>query len=109
MSSPWFALATRAALAGALVIVSALWEGSPFFVCAHAQAALTNAQAEALDAYNKALDEFRSILKERRAQIDQQQPLPELAGQAIYLARNNMISAYKDLTDAVPAKIGKPY
>ena len=103
LSSPWFALAAKAALAGALVLASALWDGGPFFVGAqigaHAQAALTNAQAEALDTYNKALDEFRSILKERRAQIDQNQPLPELPGQAIYLARNNMISAYKDLTD----------
>ena len=51
---------------------------------------------------------FRSILKERRAQIDQRQPLPDLPGQAIYLARNNMISAYKDLTDLLPARIGKP-
>ena len=78
------------------------------FIGAQAQAALTRAQAEALDTYNKALDEFRSILKERRAQIDQRQPLPDLPGQAIYLARNNMISAYKDLTDLLPARIGKP-
>jgi len=31
-----------------------------------------------------------------------------LPGQALYLARNNMISAYKDLTDALPSKIGRP-
>jgi len=31
-----------------------------------------------------------------------------LPGQALYLARNNMISAYKDLTDAAPSKIGRP-
>jgi hypothetical protein len=31
-----------------------------------------------------------------------------LPGQAIYLARISMMSAYKDLTDAIPAKIGRP-
>ena len=29
-------------------------------------------------------------------------------GQAIYLARNAMIGAYKDLTDVMPSKIGRP-
>jgi len=47
-------------------------------------------------------------LRERRAQIDAKQPLPNLPGQALYLARNSMISAYKDLTDALPSKIGRP-
>jgi len=47
-------------------------------------------------------------LRQRRAQIESKQPLPNLPGQAIYLARNNMISAYKDLTDAVPSRIGRP-
>jgi len=107
-SGPWSALAARAALAGALLIAPAFGDGGLSFIGAQAQAALTRAQAEALDTYNKALDEFRSILKERRAQIDQRQPLPDLPGQAIYLARNNMISAYKDLTDLLPARIGKP-
>ena len=92
------------ALAGALLIASTLRDAGPFFTVAEAQPALTKAQAEALDTYNKALDEFRSILKERREQIDQHQPLPDLPGQAIYLARNNMISAYKDLTDLLPAQ-----
>jgi hypothetical protein len=101
-------LARRTALAGALSIASVLWVAGPFFVAAQAQPALTKAQAEALDTYNKALDEFRSVLKERRAQIDQHQPLPELPGQAIYLARNNLISAYKDLTDLIPTRIGRP-
>src|SRR5262245_63545882 len=71
-------------------------------------AALTPSQSDALAAYNKAVGDFRSILKERRAQIDAKQPLPNLPGQALYLARNNMISAYKDLTDALPSKIGRP-
>ena len=34
--------------------------------------------------------------------------VPNLPGQALYLARNNMMSAYKDLTDALPSKIGGP-
>jgi hypothetical protein len=70
--------------------------------------ALSQSQSEALAAYNKAVGDFRSILKERRAQIDAKQPLPNVPGQALYLARNNMISAYKDLTDALPSRIGRP-
>ena len=34
--------------------------------------------------------------------------MPRLPGQALYLARINMMSAYKDLTDAIPSKIGRP-
>ena len=75
---------------------------------AQAQPALTASQADALNAYNRAVNDFKRILRERRAQIDAKQPLPSLPGQALYLARNNMISAYKDLTDALPSKIGRP-
>jgi len=70
-------------------------------------AALTPAQLEARDAYDRALAQFKSILSERRAQISSHQPLPNLPGQAVYLARVNMMSAYKDLTDALPSKIGR--
>jgi hypothetical protein len=71
-------------------------------------ALLTPAQAQALDAYNAALKQFQSVLAERRAQIDARQPLPNLPGQAVYLARINVMSTYKDLTDAIPSKIGRP-
>jgi hypothetical protein len=71
-------------------------------------AALTKSQSDALEAYNKAVNEFKAILRQRRAQIDSNQRLPNLPGQALYLARNNMISAYKDLTSALPSKIGRP-
>jgi hypothetical protein len=71
-------------------------------------AALTKSQSDALSAYNKAVNDFKSILRQRRAQIDSNQQLPNLPGQALYLARNNMISAYKDLTNALPSKIGRP-
>ena len=70
-------------------------------------AALTQAQSDALEAYDKALNQFKSILSERRAQISSHQALPNLPGQALYLARVNMMSAYKDLTDALPSKIGR--
>ncbi len=70
--------------------------------------AFTQAQSDALNAYNHAVTQFKSILSERRAQINSKQALPNLPGQALYLARNNMISAYKDLTDALPSKIGRP-
>jgi hypothetical protein len=72
------------------------------------QPALTKKQSDALDAYNKAVSDFQSILGQRRAQINSKQPLPDLPGQALYLARVNMMSTYKDLTDALPSKIGGP-
>jgi hypothetical protein len=71
-------------------------------------APLTQRQSDALTAYNNAVNNFAAILRERRAQINAKQPLPNLPGQAIYLARVNMISTYKDLTDALPARIGRP-
>jgi hypothetical protein len=70
--------------------------------------ALSKQQSDALDKYNNAVKSFESILGQRRAQINSNQALPNLPGQALYLARNNMISAYKDLTDALPSKIGRP-
>jgi hypothetical protein len=66
------------------------------------------AQPDLLGTYNKALGDFRTILGQRRAQIDAKEPLPNLPGQELYLARNKTMSAYKDLTDAVPARIGRP-
>src|SRR5262245_50627950 len=71
-------------------------------------AALTKAQSEALDAYNKTVQDFKAILAERRAQINANQKLPDVPGQALYLARVSMMGAYKDLTDALPSKIGRP-
>jgi hypothetical protein len=71
-------------------------------------AALTKKQSDALNTYNHSRSQFESILSQRRAQINSKQPLPNLPGQALYLARNNMMSAYKDLTDALPSRIGGP-
>jgi hypothetical protein len=68
----------------------------------------TKKQSDALAAYNAAVNGFEAVLRERRAQIKSGQPLPNLPGQALYLARVNMMSTYKDLTDALPAKIGGP-
>jgi hypothetical protein len=65
-------------------------------------------QADALATYNNALSQFKAILAERRRQIDQKQPLPNLPGQAVYLARNLVMSTYKDLTDAQPSRVGRP-
>jgi hypothetical protein len=70
--------------------------------------ALTKSQSDALNTYNNAVNDFKSILEERRAQINSNQGLPNLPGQALYSARINMMSAYKDLTDALPSKIGRP-
>jgi hypothetical protein len=68
---------------------------------------LTKSQSDALNAYNKTVQDFRSVLSERRAQIDANQKLPARPGQALYLARIAMMSAYKDLTDALPSRIGR--
>ena len=61
-----------------------------------------------VNAYNKTVQDFRSILKERRAQIDAKQTPLDKPGQALYLARVAMMGAYKDLTDAMPSRIGRP-
>ena len=71
-------------------------------------AALTPSQSEALNTYNKSVRDFRAILSERRAQIDAKQKLPDVPGQALYLARVAMMGAYKDLTDVLPSRIGRP-
>jgi len=78
----------------------------PFAACAQQPAALT--KSDALNTYTNAALHFKSILRERRAQIDSNQQLPNLPGQALYVARINMMSAYKDLTDALPSRIGRP-
>jgi len=66
------------------------------------------AETDATAAYNNAVNDFKAVLAQRRAQIDARQSLPNLPGQALYLARNAMMSSYKDLTDAIPSRIGKP-
>jgi hypothetical protein len=92
-----------------MVLVHANIANVTFISAAEAQPApLAKPQLDALNAYENALSQFKSILRERRAQINSKQQLPNLPGQALYLARNNMISAYKDLTDALPSKIGRP-
>lgn len=69
---------------------------------------LTAKQSEALATYERALGGFKAILAERRKQIEAKEPLPNLPGQALYLARVTVISSYKDLTDAMPSRIGRP-
>jgi hypothetical protein len=69
---------------------------------------LTKKQSDALDTYNNSRSRFEQVLRQRRTQINSKQGLPNLPGQALYLARNNMISAYKDLTDALPSRTGGP-
>jgi hypothetical protein len=106
------AAARAAALALGLLTISWLLAGIgdlSFVSRARGQpAAPTASQSDALNTYNNAVHDFKSLLSQRHAQINSKEPLPNLPGQALYLARNSMISAYKDLTDAVPAKIGRP-
>ena len=70
-------------------------------------AALTKEQAAAVAGYGKALRDFKAVLAERRGQIDAKQALPERPGQDVYLARREVMSTYKDLTDAIPSRIGR--
>jgi len=88
----------------ALAAAAAGWTGR---AGAQAPAALTQAQRDARAAYDAALARFKAILAERRAQIGAHQ-LPDLPGQALYRARVDVMSAYKDLTDALPSRIGRP-
>lgn len=70
--------------------------------------ALTKEQMEAQATYDQAVAEFKKVLAERRAQINAKAKLPNLPGQALYLARVKVMSTYKDLTDALPSRIGRP-
>ena len=96
---------TVAALAVALVAVGLA--GDVGFVTPVAAQA-SKEQSATLAAYDTALRAFKAILAERRGQIEGKQKLPERPGQALYLARVEMMSAYKDLTDLVPSRIGRP-
>ena len=97
--------ATRAAALAFGLVFTAVAGHIAFISLAHGQPA---PQSDVVDAYNNAVSGFKTALSQRRAQINAGQPLPNLPGQALYLARNNMISTYKDLTEAFPAKIGRP-
>lgn len=70
-------------------------------------ASFTQSQSTAVAAYDKALREFKAVLADRRAQINAKQPLGDRPGQALYLARREVMSSYKDLTDAMPGRIGR--
>jgi hypothetical protein len=91
----------------ALAIVVAMLGALGGVAAATAQSPLGKEQAAAVAAYDKALREFKAVLAQRRAQIDGRKALPRLPGQAVYLARLKVMSTYKDLTDAVPARIGR--
>jgi hypothetical protein len=75
---------------------------------AHAQQrALSREQRRAQAAYNAALEDFKAILAKRQAQIIMGEKLPPRPGQAVYLARIKVMGTYKDLTDAIPERIGR--
>jgi hypothetical protein len=99
-------------LALALALVIAGSGGAGLATPAGAQAtapAPTKVQAAAQAAYDRALRAFRAILAERRAQlVSAKRVLPARPGQALYLARLRVMSTYKDLTDVMPARIGRP-
>jgi hypothetical protein len=107
--TPPVSIAFHAIITTAASLVSAAIGNFSFMSPAMGQpGALTKKQSDALNTYNNAVNDFESILGQRRAQINSNQRLPNLPGQALYLARINMMSAYKDLTDALPSKIGGP-
>jgi hypothetical protein len=100
-------IATKAALALGILLTAPGTLSFTFPALAQ-PIVLAKKQSDALNTYNKALNDFQSILDERRGQINSKQPLPNLPGQALYLARINVMSAYKDLTDVLPSRVGRP-
>ena len=93
----------------AVALVASGIGGLGFVTPALAQpSVLTKAQSATRAEYDKALRDFKEILTKRRAQIDAKEALPDLPGQAVYLARIKVMSTYKDLTDALPSCIGRP-
>jgi hypothetical protein len=107
MATRGHAAAAKAALA--LSVFLTLSGGLGLMSAALAQpGVVTKQQSDALKAYDDALGRFKQVLAERRDQINSKQPLPSLPGQALYLARVDMISTYKDLTDALPSRVGRP-
>lgn len=99
-----------AALVLALAMIVAPSVAPPGLAPAQAEEAkkLTKPQTAALAAYDKALAAFKKVLAERRAQIDRKRKLPHRPGQAVYLARMKVMSTYKELTDVLPERIGRP-
>jgi hypothetical protein len=97
-----------AALAWALATVGAGDAGLVAHAAAQTAASVEEEQVAARLAYDKALREFKAVLAERRGQIQAGERLPERPGQALYLARLQVMSTYKDLTDLEPSRIGRP-
>ncbi len=97
----------RAVAALACVLLAMLFHGVAS-AAPNDPATLSKPQLDALTTYNDMVNAFKAALRERRAQIDAHEELPDLPGQALYVARINMMSAYKDLTDAIPSRIGRP-
>ena len=94
--------ATKAALALAILLTAAVNVSTPAM---GQPIALTTRQSNALDTYTHALSNFKSMLRQRRSEIDSNQRLPNLPGQALYLARIDVMSAYKDLTESYGRKL----
>jgi hypothetical protein len=88
-------------LGGVLLVVGAIARVGLTLPAASQALALTPTHSDAMNSYNEAVSRFKSVLRQRRAQIESKQKLPDLPGQALYLARNDI------LTDVLPSKIGR--
>ena len=117
MTMPFDRAGAAAALALALMALDAggfgcarpaLAQSAPTKSAPAQAAALSKEQTAAVAAYGAALRDFKAVLAERRRQTDAKEKLPDRPGQALYLARLQVMSTYKDLTDAVPSRIGRP-
>src|SRR6516162_3426607 len=102
------ALRIAMTLAAVLLAVAAIARVGLTSPAASQALALTKTQSDAMNSYYEAVSRFKSVLRQRRTQIDSQQKLPDLPRQALYPARNDMLSTYKDLTDVLPSKIEMP-
>ena len=84
-------IAAKAALVLGLLVWGAVGSSGVIVTATAAQpGTLTKKQSDALETYTSAVRNFELVLGQRRAQLDSRQPLPNLPGQALYLARNAM-------------------
>ena len=85
--TPSASIATNAIISTVAPLVAAAIGNIGFMSPATAEP-LTKKQSDALDTYNNSRTQFEQVLRQRRMQIDSKQGLPNLPGQALYLARN---------------------
>ena len=81
----WATVALALALSFTLLVPAKIGNLSFMSPARGQPAALTKPQSDTLNTYNNTVNDFRSILGQRRTQINSNQRIPNLPGQALYL------------------------